>query len=95
MLGDDGGDDVWGDGGVVVVVAVVAVVAVVCVCEGGGALRVLRRWVNLVLSLLDLWMDECLLLFGCHNCAHPQFSALDALAWMMMKGAAKCDKHAE
>ena len=25
----------------------------------------------------------------------PQFSALDALAGMMMKGAAKCDKHAE
>ena len=24
-----------------------------------------------------------------------QFSALDALAGMMMKGAAKCDKHAE
>ena len=26
---------------------------------------------------------------------YPQFSALDALAGMMMKGAAKCDKHAE
>ena len=25
----------------------------------------------------------------------PQFSALDVLAGMMMKGAAKCDKHAE
>ena len=24
-----------------------------------------------------------------------QFSAMDALAGMMMKGAAKCDKHAE
>jgi hypothetical protein len=27
--------------------------------------------------------------------SYPQFSALDALAGMMMKGAAKCDKHAE
>ena len=27
--------------------------------------------------------------------SYPQVSALDALAGMMMKGAAKCDKHAE
>ena len=27
--------------------------------------------------------------------SYPQFSAMDALAGMMMKGAAKCDKHAE
>ena len=28
-------------------------------------------------------------------CSPPQFLALDVLAGMMMKGAAKCDKHAE
>ena len=30
-----------------------------------------------------------------HLHLYLQFSALDALAGMMMKGAAKCDKHAE
>ena len=30
-----------------------------------------------------------------HPHMYLQFSALDALAGMMMKGAAKCDKHAE
>ena len=30
-----------------------------------------------------------------HLHMYLQFSALDALAGMMMKGAAKCDKHAE
>ena len=30
-----------------------------------------------------------------HVHMYLQFSALDALAGMMMKGAAKCDKHAE
>ena len=32
---------------------------------------------------------------GCKPFVSPQFSALDVLAGMMMKGAAKCDKHAE
>ena len=36
-----------------------------------------------------------LLLWGCQPFVSPQFSALDVLAGMMMKGAAKCDKHAE
>ena len=52
----------------------------------------------LVAASLCISHCSCWLVFkACrpHALQSTQFSALDALAGMMMKGAAKCDKHAE
>ena len=52
----------------------------------------------LVVASLYISLCSCCLVFeACRSYEQypTQFSALDALAGMMMKGAAKCDKHAE
>ena len=48
-------------------------------------------------SLCISLYSYCLVFKACYFYEQQpiQFSALDALAGMMMKGAAKCDKHAE
>ena len=69
-------------------------------CSGAGGV--------LLCLALSLFYSAALLSFGGwrglgagvflalpHLHLYLQFSALDALAGMMMKGAAKCDKHAE
>ena len=50
-----------------------------------------------VASLCMSCCSSCLVFKACryHAKSPTQFSALDALAGMTMKGAAKCDKHAE
>ena len=64
----------------------------------------MARWATafLLLPAAVLGHHCALLTQSIHSCfqgvkpfVSPQFSALDVLAGMMMKGAAKCDKHAE
>ena len=65
----------------------------------GGLSHLTRAGVLLCLAISFLFgpfgSGAGVLLVLPHLHMYVQFSALDALAGMMMKGAAKCDKHAE
>ena len=67
-----------------------------------SGMSAIARWVFAACLLLCLgiavpWKPNVFVLASraIALCVSPQFSALDVLAGMMMKRAAKCDKHAE
>ena len=52
-----------------------------------------KQSASVCLDIVASFIDS--LFLQCVSSMPTKFSALDVLAGMMMKGAAKCDKHAE